>query len=214
VLDDWFEKTVKANVEGFCEVVRYADDFVCVAQYVGDAIKIEEAIKNRFNRFKLDIHPEKSKRFSFGRFEFKNAKRQNCKPNTFVFLGFTHVCEKTRAGRFKLGRKTSKKKFGEKCKDMNQWLKEIRNWKKTKEWWTTLASKLRGHYQYYGVSGNSRAISNFYFQTQKMLHKWLNRRSQKKTMNWKKFAEYLQHYPLPKPSIKHNFYTPNSYSVR
>lgn len=214
VLDDWFEETVKTHVKGFCEIVRYADDFVCVAQYEDDAQMIEKAIKNRFNRFKLDIHPEKSKRFSFGRFEPENAQRQKRKPNTFVFLGFTHFCDRTRNGSFKLGRRTSKKKFGTKCKDMNQWLKEVRNQKKTKEWWETLASKLRGHYQYYGVSGNYQAIATFYYQVKGMLHKWLNRRSQKKKMSWEKLKEYLRHYPLPTPSIKHNFYTPNSCYAR
>ena len=214
VLDKWFEEQVKPHVTGFCEIVRYADDFVCVAQFESDAKKIEKAVKNRFNRFKLDIHPEKSKRFSFGRFESKNAQRQKRKANTFVFLGFTHFCDRTRDGRFKLGRKTSRKKFGAKCRDMNQWLKEVRNQKKTKEWWGDLASKLRGHYQYYGVSGNYRAISTFYHRVREMLHKWLNRRSQKNKMSWERFNEYLRHYPLPTPSIKRNFYTPNSCYVK
>jgi len=207
VLDEWFENTVKAHTRGFCELVRYADDFVCVVQYENDAERIERAFYNRFNRFGLEIHPEKSRRISFGRFEMANARRQKRKPNTFNFLGFTHFCEKSRQSRFKLGRKTAKKKFASKCKELNIWLKNIRNKIKTKEWWKILISKLRGHYQYYGVSGNYNAINNFYVQSMRILHKWLNRRSQKKKMNWNKFNEYLEHYPLPRPSIKHNFYT-------
>lgn len=214
VLDEWFEKTVKAHVQGFCEMVRYADDFVCVVQYQRDALRIERALKNRFNRFSLEIHPEKSRRMSFGRFEARNAVTGKRRANTFDFLGFTHFCDLTRKGRFKLGRKTSRKKFSSKCKDMNQWLKGIRNLVKTKDWWKILGAKLRGHYQYYGISGNYKALARFYSNTLKLVRKWLNRRSQKRNMSWANFNRYLEHYPLPKPSIKHNFYTGFPCAVR
>lgn len=207
VLDRWFEETVKAHVKGFCELVRYADDFVCVVQDEQDAQRIEQALKGRFNRYALEIHPEKSRRMSFGRFEAENADRQDRRPNTFDFLGFTHYCDRTRQGRFKLGRKTSRKKYAAKCRDLNEWLKENRNRTKTKEWWKTLSAKLRGHYQYYGVSGNYRCIASYYSLTLGLVRKWLNRRSQKRSMSWAKFYDYLGHYPLPKPSIRHNFYT-------
>jgi len=207
VLDKWFEETVKKHVGGFCEIVRYADDFVCLVQYEKDAKRIEKALNNRFNRFNLEIHPDKSECMSFGRFEAQNAKTKKRKPNTFDFLGFTHFCDKTKTGRFKLGRRTSKKKYVSKCKNMNQWLKKTRNLIKTKEWWKVLEAKLRGHYQYYGVSGNYAALARFYNNTLKQVHKWLNRRSQKSRMSWRDFNKYLTHYPLPKPKIRHNFYT-------
>ena len=207
VLDVWFEYTVKNHTRGYCELIRYADDFVCVVQYMDDAERIEKALKNRFSRFELEIHPEKSRKFSFGRFETENSKKQNRRSNTFDFLGFTHFCDKTRKGFFKVGRKTSKKKFVKKCKEMTVWLKNVRNTAKPKEWWNTLNSKLRGHFQYYGVSGNYKSINAFYKHTVRMLHKWLNRRSQKKSMNWENFNKYLECYPIPKPKIVHNFYT-------
>jgi RNA-directed DNA polymerase len=207
VLDVWFEHTVKNHTRGYCELIRYADDFVCVVQYTDDAERIEKALKNRFSKFELEIHPEKSRKFSFGRFETENAKKQNRRSNTFDFLGFTHFCDKTRNGFFKVGRKTSRKKFVKKCKEMTVWLKNVRNTAKPKEWWNTLNSKLRGHFQYYGVSGNYKCINAFYKHTVRMLHKWLNRRSQKKSMNWKNFNKYLECYPIPKPKIVHNFYT-------
>ncbi len=207
VLDTWFDKTVKSCVRGFCELVRYADDFVSVVQYAEDAQRIEKALKARFERYGLEIHPDKSKALSFGRFERENAKKQNRRANTFDFLGFTHYCDKTRKGRFKVGRKTSRKKFKAKCKEMNLRLKSIRNLVKTKEWWKILRSKLQGHYQYYGVSGNMSSIIQYFTKTVCLVRKWLNRRSQKKKMNWSKFNDYLRCYPLPKPSIKHNLYT-------
>ena len=206
VLDEWFETTVKSHVRGYCELVRYADDFVCVVRYADDAERIERALKNRFEKFGLEIHPTKSRRITFGRFESENAKAQNRKPNTFDFLGFTHYCDISRSGYFKPGRKTSGKKFAAKCREMNDWLKSIRNQVKTKDWWTILAAKLRGHFQYYGVSENYASIAKFYKLTIQMVRKWLNRRSQKRKMNWANFTEYLERYPLPKPEIVQKFY--------
>jgi RNA-directed DNA polymerase len=206
VLDEWFEATAKSHARGFCELVRYADDFVCVVRYADDAEHIEQALKNRFSRYGLEIHPTKSQRISFGCFERENAERQNRKPNTFDFLGFTHYCDVSRKDNFKLGRKTSRKKFSAKCREMNKWLRAIRNLVKTKDWWKILAAKMRGHYQYYGVSENYLSIMKFYKLTIKMVRKWLNRRSQKSKMSWERFTEYLEHYPLPKPKIVHRFY--------
>ena len=206
VLDEWYETTVKNHVRGYCELVRYADDFVCVVRYADDAERIEQALKNRFDKYGLEIHPTKSRKITFGRFESDNARKQNRNPNTFDFLGFTHYCDTSRKGNFKLGRKTSRKKFSAKCREMNDWLKSIRNQVKTKDWWKILAAKLRGHIQYYGVSENYASIARFYKLTIKMVRKWLNRRSQKRKMSWAKFTEYLEHYPLPKPRIVHKFY--------
>lgn len=206
VLDTWFETTVKNHVRGFCEMVRYADDFLCVVRYEDDARRIERGLWNRFNRYGLELHPTKSRNMSFGRFESENAKKQSRRANTFDFLGFTHFCGVSRKGHFKVSRKTSRKKFTAKCKEMNQWLKSIRNLVETKEWWKILKAKLRGHFQYYGVSDNYRSINKFYFRTLRMVRKWMNRRSQKRTMSWEKYSKYLEYYPLPKPGIVHNFY--------
>jgi len=206
VLDVWFEEMVKPNVKGYCEIVRYADDFICVVQYEKDAVRIEKGLHNRFNKFGLELHSAKSRKISFGRFERRNSKNQNRKANTFDFLGITHYCDVSRKGSFKVGRKTSRKKFKAKCKEMNEWLKGVRNVAKTKEWWEQLKSKLRGHFYYYGVSENYVGIDRFYKQTIRMVKKWMNRRSQKRKMNWTGFTEYLKHYPLPKPKIYHDFY--------
>jgi len=206
VLDEWFETMAKSHVRGFCELVRYADDFVCVVRYADEAKRIEHVLKSRFSKYGLEIHPTKSQKITFGHFERENARSQNRKPNTFDFLGFTHYCDVSRRGNFKLGRKTSRKKFSAKCRDMNNWLRAIRNLVKTKDWWKILAAKLRGHYQYYGVSENYLSIMKFYKLTIKMVRKWLNRRSQKSKMSWKRFEQYLEHYPLPQPRIKYKFY--------
>jgi len=207
VLDLWFEKKVKPRTTGACQLVRYADDFICMVQYAGDAERIEQALRERFARFDLELHPEKTRVISFGRYERQNAQRQNRRANSFDFLGFTHYCGTSRKGRFIVGRKTSRKKFRTKCKEMNDWLRKIRNFKKAKQWWPVLQAKLRGHYQYYGVSGNMQSLKRFYSLTLRMTLKWLNRRSQRKSYSWRGFYKYLEHYPLPEPRIVHNLYT-------
>jgi RNA-directed DNA polymerase len=207
VLDLWFEKKVKPQTRGACYLVRYADDFICMVENKDDAQRIERAMRERFAKFDLELHTEKTRVISFGRYERENAKRQKRKANTFDFLGFTHYCDTSRRGKFIVGHKTSHKKLRVKCKDMNNWLRKIRNFEKTKELWPVLQAKLRGHYQYYGVSGNMRSLRRFYLLTLRMTLKWLNRRSQRKSFNRERFAKYLEHYPLPEPRIVQNLYT-------
>jgi len=207
VLDKWFNDTVSNHISGYCEIVRYADDYVCLVQFEEDANKILRALHNRFNKYKLQLHPNKTRVFSFGRFEKQNANSKNRKPNTFDFLGFTHYCDKTRKGHFKVGRKTSAKKFRAKAKDLNLWFKHIRNHIQTKDWWKVLSLKLQGHYEYYGISENYLSIFKFYKLAIRLAKKWLDRRSQKRTMSWEYMEKYLGFYPLPKPSIRHSFYT-------
>lgn len=206
VLDKWFNDIVLNHVSGYAELVRYADDFICLVQSKRDAIRILKALQNRFGKYKLQLHPDKTSAFSFGRYEKQNAQAEKRKANTFDFLGLTHYCDKTRRGYFKVGRKTSAKKFRAKAKDLNQWLKKIRNLVLTKDWWKILCSKLRGHFEYYGVSENYRSIFKYYKLAIRLAKKWLNRRSQKRKMNWEKMNQYLMLYPLPKPRIRHNFY--------
>ncbi|MHB1153121.1 MAG: group II intron reverse transcriptase/maturase [Eubacteriales bacterium] len=205
-LDLWVEKVVKRDTKGFVELIRYCDDFVILAQYKEDTDMILKSTNERLNKFGLDLSQEKTRAIEFGRYATQNAEKRGCKPATFDFLGFTHICDKSRKGNFKVGRITKKKKYNAKLVEMNNWLKDIRNAVKMKEWWKILEAKLRGHYQYYGVSGNYASISAFYRETCKLVFKWINRRSQKKSMNFEKFMDYIKKYPLPKPSIKHNFY--------
>ncbi len=207
VLDLWFEKKIKPQVNGNAYLVRYADDFVCMVRTVGDAREIEAMLKERFAKFDLELHPEKTRVLSFGRYERENAKNQNRRPNTFDFLGFTHYCDTSRKGKFMVNRKTSSKKFRQKCKDMNAWLKSVRSTAPAKDWWPILAAKLRGHYQYYGISGNIPALNRYYSTTLRLTRKWLNRRSQRGKYSWRRFTEYLEHYPLPKPHMVHNLFT-------
>lgn len=210
-LDLWLIKVIKRQSRGIVLMVRYADDFIIFVQYQDEAERILIELRQRLAKFGLELAADKTKIIGFGRFAAENARKKGHRAGTFNFLGLTHFCDKTRTGKFKVGRITDRKKFTAKLKTMNDWLKAIRNIAAVKEWWSTLGAKLRGHFQYYGVSGNFRGIKRFYFLTIRMVFKWLNRRSQKKSFNWERFTKYLTRYPLPKPKIYHNFYTLYSY---
>jgi len=211
VLDLWLERRIKRQSRGVVEVVRYADDFVIGVQNKDEAERLLTALQKRLQHFGLELSADKTRIIEFGRYAEVNAKRRKQRPATFNFLGFTHFNDKTRTGKYKVGRTTDRKRFKTKIKEMNDWLKAIRNIAPVQEWWSTLCAKLRGHFQYYGVSGNFRGINRFYNLTVRLVLKWLNRRSQKRSFNWDKFLIYLRRHPLPKAKIYHNFYTLCSY---
>jgi group II intron reverse transcriptase/maturase len=206
VLDLWWTKKVQPTVGGTCVLVRYADDFVCLVQHRQDAENLEKLLRERFAKFSLTLHPEKTRTLSFGRYERENARREGRKPNTFDFLGFTHYVSRSRTGNFVLGHRTSRKKFRKACREILTWLKQVRSQKPLREIWVELAAKLRGHYSYYGVSGNYRRIRNFGYVVIRAVYKWLNRRSQRRDFTWERLNDYLKHYPLPRPHIVYRMY--------
>jgi RNA-directed DNA polymerase len=207
VLDLWFEKRLKRQVRGQSFLVRYADDFLCLVQQEADARHILQAIGERFAEFGLVLHPDKTRILSFGRNERARAQREKRRPHTFDFLGFTHYCDISRRGRFMVGRQTSGKKFRKACRELTHWLKAVRNAFPVKQWWPVLRAKLQGHYQYYGISGNTRSLRQFYRRVVHLAWKWLNQRSQRRSFTWEQFWPYLNRYPLPEPQIVHKLYT-------
>jgi hypothetical protein len=144
----------------------------------------------------------------FGRFAEQDRRgRGENKPETFDFLGFTHYCSKShKTGRFRVKRKTARKKYQMKLKEMNQWIKRNRHLR-LRDLTCMLNLKLRGHYQYYGITDNSESIANFLDETKRMLFKWLNRRSQKKSYTWDGFTDLLIVLPLAQPRIHFSIYS-------
>jgi RNA-directed DNA polymerase len=207
VLDLWMTKVVKKRMRGYVEMIRYADDFVICVQAKDDAENILGMLKERLGKFGLELAEDKTRIVEFGRYAEKNTNKRGGKPGTFSFLGFTHYCSRTRKGGFKVGRKTDRKKFAGKVREMKEWLRSVHSCLHIREWWWVLQAKLRGHYQYYGVSENSRGIASYYYTVKKLVFKWLNRRSQKKSINWKRFIAYCDRHELPKPKIYFNLYT-------
>ena len=209
-LDLWFEKVVKKRNIGFSRLIRYSDDYVVCFQKVADARKFGKELRERLNKFGLKISEEKSQIIPFGRYPYLYAESKGRKLATFTFLGFTHYCTKTRKGYFRVGRKTSKVKFRLRIKELNEWLKAVRNQTKLDNWWKILRLKLLGHYRYYGISGNMVEMKAFYKRAVRLAHKWINRRSQKKSYNWVQFKKYFIYNPLPVPKIYHKTYTLSS----
>jgi len=204
-LDLWFEKAYKKTCQGEAYMIRYADDFVCCFQYKSDAERFYSELQQRLGKFNLAIAAEKSKIIEFGRFTAENrAKRGEGKPETFDFLGFTHYCSKSKQGIFRVKRKTSKKKYRAKIKQMAEWIRENRHlsWILIEK----LSIKLKGHYRYYGITDNYKALNEFRYNTCQLLYKWLNRRSQCKSFDWNKFNLFLNKCELPRPRIYVNIY--------
>ena len=206
VLDLWFEKVVRKQCEGQAYIVRYADDFVCCFQHKRDALQFYESLKLRLKKFNLEIAEDKTKVIPFGRFAENNAKRTgNGKPATFDFLGFTHYCGKSKQGKFRVKRKSSRKKVQGKLKESKEWLKSNRN-KNIHLIMERFRRSLVGYYNYYCITDNSRTVDDFKEKIEILLFKWLNRRSQRKSFTWDKFRLFLQMFPLPKPRIRVNIY--------
>ncbi|MDI3547476.1 MAG: RNA-directed polymerase [Halanaerobiales bacterium] len=206
VLDKWFENFVKKTCRGQAEMVRYADDFVCCFQYRSDAVKFYNTLKKRLNKFKLEIAEEKSKIIEFGRFAEENSKRYGRRTETFDFLGFTHYCGQNKKGKFRVKRKTSRKKYRKKLKEFNNWIKSVRNELTIHEIFEKIRAKLIGHYRYFGITDNGKMLCKYRYEIIRILFKWLNRRSQRKSFSWEKFNKYLEKNPLPTPKIHVNIY--------
>ena len=201
VLDLWIEVVEKKKFTGFIKLIRYADDFIIGVQYKHEADQLLSDIRERLKKFGLELSLEKTRIIEFSRFAFLK-RRKDGKSRTFDFLGFTHYRSKTRDGRDTVKLKTSWKKMKLAEMSLNSYLKKNRH----KEIWEILKAKLRGHYNYYGVSGNFVAINKYYHRTIKLVYKWKNRRSQKRSFSWEAFQRYLLVNPLPKPKLTYAIY--------
>jgi RNA-directed DNA polymerase len=200
VLDLWFEKAVKKWCRGEAYLIRYCDDFICCFQYENEARAFYQALIERLKKFNLEIATEKTKIIAFGRYAATNCGKADKRPDTFDFLGFTHYCDNHKSGCFRVGRRTSRKKFKTGLLKCKEWLKANRNMP-TKELMTALRRKMEGYYRYYGVTGNFRMLELFRYNVRRLLYKWLNRRSQRKSFNWEEFDSFLMRFPLPTPKI-------------
>jgi len=202
VLDLWFEKVFRKSCTGYARLIRYADDFVVCFQYKSEAEKFRNALGERLDKFGLEVEPTKTRVLEFGRFAVEHAAKRGTKPETFDFLGLTHYCGRSRNGkRFRMKRVTARKRFAAKLRVFKEWLKKARIMK-TKDLWEIAKAKLRGHYNYYGVTDNLRGIERFGHEVKMLLFKWLNRRGKRHCLNWERFDVMLKRFPLPIPRIK------------
>jgi RNA-directed DNA polymerase len=201
-LDLWVLQWRKRHARGELYFVRYAGDFVACLQFEEDALAIREALATRLAEFGLELRPEKTRVIQFGRFARKNLEREGRKPETFDFLGFTHIAGCSRAGRFQLQRRTSRKKRKAKLAALRERMRKRRH-DPPAEQHQWLAAVLRGHYRYYAVPTNSRALASFRRDVKRAWYHVLQRRSQRARWNVEQRRRFEQRYPLPDPRILH-----------
>ena len=193
VLDEWFANEVKPRLKGKAFMTRFCDDFVIGFEKREDAERVQRVLPKRFGRYGLTIHPEKTCLLPFGRPNGKGRKQSG----TFDFLGFTHYWGKSRKGQWVVKRKTASKRFGRGLKRIAEWCRKNRH-RAIKEQHSALSRKLKGHYTYYGITGNGLSLQKFKDEVGKVWRKWLARRSrERESMPWERFNRLIRHRPLP-----------------
>lgn len=198
VLDCWFGKEVLPRLSGEAFLIRYCDDFVIVFSTREDAMRVMGVLPKRLGRYGLTLHPDKTRLVSF-------RCHRGHRPGAFDFLGFTHYWGKSRKGIPVIKRKTARDRFTRSLRSIAQWCRQNRH-VPVRDQWRMLTLKLRGHFNYYGVTGNADALERFLHEMKRVWRKWLDRRSQRARMTWDRFLALCKRYPLPKPLVVHSVY--------
>ena len=193
VLDLWFENVIKPRCRGEACLLRYADDYICAFEYKAEAERFYAALGPRLAKFGLTRAAEKSRILPFSRHQPPSQGR-------FEFLGFEFYWGRDRAGKAHLKRRTARAKLRASLRRFTQWCRENRH-RRLKVLFQQLNRKLRGYYQYYGVHGNSSSLQQFFDGAQRILLKWLNRRSQRRSYTWLGFKALLEHFKIERPRI-------------
>lgn len=200
VMDTWFDREVKPRMRGRVHMVRWADDIILIFQLEADAKKVQDVLPKRFAKYGLTLHPTKTRLTPFQRPKWTDKHGEG----NFDFLGFTHYWGKSRKGSWVIRRKTASKRLQSRLRAITDWCRKNRH-ETIRDQHQTLTLKLNGHYQYYGITGNFRCLANYLFCVRQTWFKWLNRRSQKKSLTWDQFAQILEKLPLPQPRIAHSY---------
>jgi RNA-directed DNA polymerase len=201
VLDVWFEEEVKPRLRGKAFIVRYADDAVMGFATEQDARRVMEVLPKRFARFGLTLHPEKTRLVPFRR-----PNDGGPDPGSFDLLGFRHYWGKSRSGSWVIKRKTASNRLSRAIQRVAQWCRNHRH-EPLREQHKMLVRKVQGHYAYYGITGNFRALAWFLEAVRAAWRKWLSRRSQRGRLTWQRFGVLSRAiYPLPEPRIVHSIY--------
>ena len=206
VLDCWFEEEVKPRMKGRVFLVRFADDFILGFEEKEDAEKVYRVLFKRFEKYGLSLHPEKTRLVAFGCPEETTGNQaKSPKPETFDFLGFTHYWGKTRNGRWVVRRKTMRKRFKRGLDAINQWCRENLHEPMLKQV-EVLGRKLKGHFGYYGITGNFEALQRFRWEVIGIWRKWLARRGDPKGMTWERMHKLLDFFYIPEARVVHSIY--------
>jgi RNA-directed DNA polymerase len=200
-LDLWFERVVKQRLQGEAYLVRYIDDFVLCFQYRADALRVQQALCRRLGKFGLALEPSKTKLVEFGRFAQRHAsKRGRTRPETIYFLGFTLYCTRNRKGNFKVGMRTEKSRLRRSLLSLHDLMRRMRHLP-VRDQVDNLNTVLRGHYAYYGIAGNIRALQKVYRAVERYWHKMLCSRSRAGRITWDVFHQIKERLPLLRPKL-------------
>ena len=206
VLDCWFVEEVQPRMKGRTFLVRFADDFIVGFEQKEDAEKVYRVLFKRFEKYGLSLHPEKTRLIAFGRPEEpKGDGPEGTPPETFDFLGFTHYWGKSRKGTWVIRRKTMRKRFTRGLKAISQWCRENLHEPLMRQV-EQLGRKLKGHFGYYGITGNMAALQEFRREVIGVWRKWLARRGDPKGMPWERMRKLLDFFYLPEARVVHSVY--------
>jgi len=206
VLDMWFEKRFARGCAGKAFLIRYCDDFIACFQHEGDARRFLGELRKRLASFELEVEPSKTGLIRFGSAAPWHCQKEGLRrPKTFTFLGITHYVSRSRRGYFVVGRKTERKRFRRKLQALSERLRALRVRGGT-AMLSYFRQHLQGHFRYYGVSGNHRQLAAYAYFASRLLYKWLNRRSQRRSTTWARFRTLLHGRWLPTLRIYHNLY--------
>ena len=206
VLDEWFAREVQPRLRGRVFLIRYADDFVTGFTHEDDARRVMEVLPKRFGKYGLTIHPEKTKLVQFRRPPYSSSPKggpHGDQPGTFDLLGFTHYWSRSRKGNWVVKRRTAPSRFTRAVKRIAHWCRANRH-RPIVEQHRMLSQKLRGHYAYYGITGNSIALSRFREEVRRVWRKWLGRRKRKNRPPWSWFVRLQERYLLPPAVAVHS----------
>ncbi len=201
VLDLWFEQEVQPRLRGRASLVRYADDALLAFEEESDARRVLAVLPKRFGRYGLKLHPEKTRLVDFRR----PRGLEKGTGHSFDLLGFTHFWGRSRKGRWVVKRKTAKDRFSRAMQRIAGWCRSNRHLRVADQQ-AALNRKLRGHYAYYGVTGNAWALGRFRHSVERAWRKWLNRRSRASRLDWERFKRLLNQYPLESPKVVRSIY--------
>ena len=205
VLDEWFERDVQPRLHGRAFIVRYADDFIIGFSDERDARRVMAVLPKRFGKYGLTLHPEKSRLIRFNRPLRDGKPPRDGKPGTFDFLGFTHYWGRSWRGYWVVKRKTASSRLSRSLRGISEWCRTHRHLP-VREQHVHLARQMRGHYAYYGITGNGASLECYWEGVKRIWKKWLGRRSQKSRLNWVQFNRLLRRYPPPRPVVVHSVY--------
>ena len=204
VLDLWFNRRIKKQCRGEAYYFRFADDFLACFQFKGDAEYFRSILNDRLEGFCLEIAEEKTRCIEFGRFARSDARSRGQKPKEFTFLGFTHYCGKTKLGHFRVKRRTSRKKLAQSLRNFTEWARKNRSVLRKGEMLQRAKIRLAGHFNYYAISDNSQMCSTYRHYVTRILFKWLNRKSQRRSYTWKGYMQVLKWIGWPRVTVRKN----------